>query len=44
MNTSGKPDMGRCRSGRWGRSKLLMKNRPGKPGRQWRMAMKCHFS
>jgi hypothetical protein len=44
MPTSGKPDMGRRRSGRWGRSKPSMKNRPGKPGCQRRMAMKCHFS
>ena len=44
MPTSGKPDMGRRRSGRWGRSKLSMENRPRKRGRQRRMAMKCHFS
>ena len=44
MPTSRKTDMGRRRSGRWGRSKLSMKNRPGKPGRQRRMTVECHFS
>jgi hypothetical protein len=33
MPTSGKPDMGCRRSGRWGRHERSMKNRPGKPGR-----------
>jgi hypothetical protein len=43
MPTSGKLEMGCCRSGRWGRHEQSMMNRPRKPGRQRWMAMESHF-